>query len=122
MKIVLIHTTLATVKSLTALIKQEMENAEVVNILDDSILGQVIEGKGLSQIEKRWLEYARIAESLGADAIISACSTVGEFVEKANRLLHTPVYRIDEGMAERAVEIGGTINILQPYHPLLNRP
>lgn len=42
-KIAVIHTSPATVESLTTLIKQEFGEIEVVNILDDSILKDLIQ-------------------------------------------------------------------------------
>jgi len=110
-KLVVLHTTPATIESLTALIKQEICEIKVVNIMDDSILDDMIHKNQVELVEKRWLQYAQIASSLGADAILSACSTVGELAEKANELLDIPVYRIDEAMADKAVIMGQTISI-----------
>mgnify|MGYP000969592435 FL=1 len=110
-KLVVIHTSPATVESLTSLIKQEIGKVEVVNILDDSILKDLIQKKHVEFVEERWLQYATIAASMGADAVLSACSSVGEIAEKANAKLDIPVYRIDEAMAEKAVQMGNTISV-----------
>lgn len=127
-KVAVIHTTSATIDSLTSLIKREIEDVEVVNILDDSILPDMIHKNHVELVEKRWEKYAEIAASLGADAILSACSSVGELAEKANELLEVPVYRIDEAMAEEAVAMGQTISIfatlsstLEPTAGLIQR-
>ena len=40
-KIGIIHTTSATIASLNALVKEKIAGAEVVNFLDDSILGDI---------------------------------------------------------------------------------
>ena len=50
-------------------------------------------------------------ERLGVSAVLSACSTVGEFAEEADGLLKIPVFRIDEAMAERAVEMGAVVSV-----------
>ena len=110
-KLVVIHTSPATVESLTSLIKQEIGKVEVVNILDDSILKDLIQKNHVEFVEERWLQYATIAASMGADAVLSACSSVGEIAEKANAKLDIPVYRIDEAMAEKAVQMGNTISV-----------
>jgi aspartate/glutamate racemase len=110
-KVAVIHTTPATIDSLTKLIKQEIEEVEIINLLDDSILGDMIKKNHIELVESRWLTYAEIASNLGVDAILSACSTVGEIAEKANLRLKTPVYRIDDAMAERAIELGGRISV-----------
>ena len=110
-KLVVIHTSPATVESLTSLIKQEIGKVEEVNILDDSILKDLIQKNHVEFVEERWLQYATIAASMGADAVLSACSSVGEIAEKANAKLDIPVYRIDEAMAEKAVQMGNTISV-----------
>lgn len=110
-KIGIIHTTPATIASLNALIKERISDAEVVNLLDDSILGDMRDGHNVEYVRERWISYAGTLEKLGADAVLSACSTVGEFAEEADRLLQVPVYRIDEAMCERAVEKGTKISV-----------
>lgn len=101
---------------------------KVINILDDSILDDMIQQNHVELVEERWLKYAEIASSLGVDAILSACSTVGEFAEKANELYDVPVFRIDEAMAEKAVALGTTISVfatlsstLEPTAKLVKR-
>lgn len=127
-KVAVIHTTPATVEYLTGMIKHEICDVNVINLLDDSMLKDMIKGNQVEKVEKRWLQYAEIAASMGADAILSACSTVGEFAEKANELMSIPVYRIDEAMAEKAVQIGKTISVfatltstLEPTERLIKR-
>ena len=110
-KIGIIHTTSATIASLNALVKEKIPGAEVVNFLDDSILGDMRDGHDVEFVRERWISYARTLEKLGADAVLSACSTVGEFAEEADKLLEIPVYRIDEAMCQKAVETGNVISV-----------
>lgn len=93
------------------LMKNIIGEVSITNLLDDSMLKDMIQNHQVEEVEKRWIKYAEIAASMGADAILSACSSVGEFAEKANELLNVPVYRIDEAMAERAVETASTISV-----------
>ncbi len=110
-KIGIIHTTPATIASLNALVKEKIPDTEVVNILDDSILGDMRENHDVEFVRKRWISYAETLEKLGVDAVLSACSTVGSFAEEADRVLSIPIYRIDEAMCEKAVESGRTISV-----------
>lgn len=110
-KIGIIHTTPATIAGLNALVKEKIPDTEVVNILDDSILGDMRENHDVEFVRKRWISYAETLEKLGVDAVLSACSTVGSFAEEADRVLSIPVYRIDEAMCEKAVESGRTISV-----------
>ncbi|GFI04320.1 MAG: Asp/Glu racemase [Lachnospiraceae bacterium] len=111
-KIGLIHTTPATVASLTDLVKEIIEDAEVINILDDSILPDMKEGGHEEAVRSRWICYARILEEQGAAAVLSACSTVGAIAEEADRILQVPVYRIDEAMIDTAIRMGTRISVL----------
>lgn len=119
-KIGVIHTTKATVDSLTELIKSKIEDAEVYNILDDSILRDMAGEKDTGMVRWRWLEYAKILEKLGMDIILSACSTVGGFAEEADHELRVPVLRIDEAMAEKAVARGEKIGVFATLNSTLN--
>ena len=118
-KIGIIHTTSATITSLNALAAERIPGAEVVNILDDSILGDMRDGHEVAFVRERWISYARILEKLGVDAVLSACSTVGEFAEEADGLLNIPVYRIDEAMCEKAVEKGEVISVFATLNSTL---
>ncbi len=111
-KIGVIHTTPATVQSLSKMAAEVIGEVEIVNILDDSILGDMKEGGHEESVKKRWLQYARILEELGAAAVLSACSTVGAIAEEADRELGIPVYRIDEAMIEAAIRMGTRISVL----------
>lgn len=112
-KIAIIHTTPVTVESLKQLVAEEIgPDCEVVNLLDDSILPELARNGGkVEDIRDRWIQYAKIAESLGADAVLGACSSVGELAEAAAMEVRVPVLRIDEAMAEEAVRLGGRIGV-----------
>lgn len=118
-KIGVIHTTKATVDSLTSLIKSKIQDVEVYNILDDSILRDMVDERDTGLVRWRWMEYAKIFEKMGMDIILSACSTVGEFTEEADRELVVPVLRIDEAMAEKAVIQGEKICVLATLNSTL---
>lgn len=119
-KLMIIHTTPATIQSLTNLVSQEMPGVEAVNILDDSILKDMVSGRNVELVEKRWITYASMWQAIGADAVLSACSTVGEFAEKADRQFPVPVLRIDEAMAEEAVKAGSKISVFATLRSTLD--
>lgn len=111
-KLAIIHTTPVTVDALKALAKELMPETAVINFVDDSILPELAANGGdLSAVEKRWVAYAAFAEEQGADAVLSACSSVGELAAVAQRTAKVPVLRIDEAMAEEAVRRGTRIGV-----------
>lgn len=103
-KLAIIHSTPVTIEPLRALATELLPGTEVVNLVDDSILPQLRENDGdLAAVEPRLIQYARIAEGLQADVILSACSSVGPLVRALRGAVGVPVVRIDEAMAEVAV-------------------
>lgn len=126
-KLAIIHTTSATVDSMKALAAELLPGSELVNFVDDSILPQLGQNGGdLSEVEERLVHYARFAEQVGADVILEACSSVGEVVAKMQSAVSIRIVRIDDAMAEEAVQRGKHIGVaatlqttLQPTTRLL---
>lgn len=116
----IIHTTPATIASLGALAQEILQDVHIVNILDDSILADMRDGHNVEFVRERWISYASTLEKLGVSAVLSACSTVGDFAEEADRMLTVPVYRIDEAMAEEAVARGGNIAVFATLRSTLD--
>ena len=126
-KLAIIHTTSATVDTMKALATEMLPGCELVNFVDDSILPQLGKNGGdLSEVEERLVHYARFAEQVGADVILEACSSVGEVVARMQSSISIPIVRIDESMAEQAVQRGKRLGVaatlpttLQPTTRLL---
>lgn len=126
-KLAIIHTTAATVEPLKSLSAEVLPGSEVVNFVDDSILPQLARNGGnLAEVEERLVHYARFAEQVGADVILEACSSVGEVVAGMQAAVSIPIVRIDEAMAEEAVQRGTRLGVaatlpttLQPTTRLL---
>jgi Asp/Glu/hydantoin racemase len=120
-KLAIIHTTPVTVEPLKALAGELLPDYKVVNFVDDSILPQLGENGGdVSAVEERLVHYARFAEQVGADAILSACSSVGELAPKLRQAVSIPIVRIDEAMAEEAVRRGSRIGVAATLATTLN--
>jgi len=112
MRLAIIHTTPATIEPLKALAGELLPGVDVVNFVDDSILPQLRDNGGdVEAVAGRLMQYATFAEEVGADAILSACSSVGEVVDRMRQQVRIPVIRIDEAMAEDAVARGDVIGV-----------
>ena len=126
-KLAIIHTTPATVDTMKALAAEILPGCEVVNFVDDSILPQLAQNGGdLAAVEERLIHYARFAEQVSADVILEACSSVGEVVTKMQAAVSIPIVRIDDEMAEQAIQRGQHLGVaatlpttLQPTTRLL---
>lgn len=112
MKLAIIHTGTATIAPLKALAADLLPGAEVINIMDDSIVPQIAAtGGNLDEAEKRLVQYAKFAEGLDADVMLNACSSVGEIVRVMQDHVSVPVVRIDEPMAEEAVRRADRVGV-----------
>jgi Asp/Glu/hydantoin racemase len=128
-KIAIIHTSPVTVNTFKQLAADALPGCTVVNFVDDSILPQLLENGGdLSQVADRLTQYARFAEEVGADIILSACSSVGELAPALREQVHIPVVRVDDALAETAVRRGQRIGVaatlpttLRPTTALIQR-
>ena len=118
-KVGVIHTTPATLQSTAKLIKDNISDIQVMNILDDTILADMAAEHNIDYVKERWTVYAKTLAEMGADAVLSACSTVGPFAEECNEKMDIPVLRIDEAMAEEAVKMGNKITVIATFKPTL---
>lgn len=112
-KVVVIHTSFVSVNDYKELFRQIIPTIEMVNIVDDSLLVEVIKNGSLTKnVTRRICSYAIEAQALGADAILNQCSSVGEAVNVARNIINIPFIKVDESMAEEAVKIGGNISVI----------
>lgn len=111
--IVAIYTGQGLSDLLQAVFSEYLPDCRLVNIIDDSIIQDVIRhGKVKPSVARRLILYYQIAVDIGADIILNTCSSVGEVVEIARQLIDTPIVRIDEPMADEAVKNYHTIGVL----------
>ena len=109
----LIHTSATLVPVFQQLCAQYLPNINVFNIVDDSLIKQVItRGELQADTARRVVNYAGSAESAGADFILFTCSSIGAAVETAAGLTQVPVLRVDQPMADKAVAIGKKIGVI----------
>jgi aspartate/glutamate racemase len=120
-RLAILHTSPATLDPLKALAAELLPGVEVVNFVDDSILPQLARNGGqVHEVADRLVQYARFAEHGGADVILNACSSVGEVVAQEQAAVRVPVVRIDEALAEAAVQRGSVIGVAATLATTLN--
>lgn len=113
-KLTILHTTLATTTTIPAMIRELYpDEFDIVNVLDDSLLNDIkCSGRMSASVIERFIQYACIAKKNGSDALLLACSSLGKAADIARELLDIPLYKIDEPMADQAVESGNNILVL----------
>lgn len=109
----IIHTSNVSVKDSNNLFKELAPNVIVRNIVDDSLLPEVLaKGEVTKNVTKRICAYAIQAEIAGADLIFNQCSSVGEVADIARELVDIPLVKVDEKMAEIACQTGKKIGVV----------
>lgn len=111
--VVVVHTGPATVQPIKQQFQQILPDVRVVNIMDDSLLNDVMAAGHLTEaVTGRIFSYMQLGQQMGAVALLNACSSVGEAASAARPAISIPLIKIDDVMAERAVVTGSRIGVV----------
>ncbi len=112
-KVYIVQTSGVSQADLNALFAELVPDAKVHNLIDDSLLHDVMQNGGLTEnVIARMCAYFQAAANNGADLIFNQCSSVGEAADIAAKLIKVPVVKIDSAMAEKAVSLGRKIAVV----------
>src|SRR5579859_3389782 len=99
--IVVIHTGPVTVQPLKDQFKEQLADARVINIVDDSLLNDVRSAGHLTpEVTSRLYSYMQNAQSMG------------EATDLLRGMIRTPIIKVDEVMAEEASAIGPRVGVV----------
>jgi len=117
----LIHTSATLVPVFAELCSKYLPHVKTFNIVDDSLIKNTIAcGELTADTSRRVVNYAGSAQDAGADYILFTCSSIGAAVEAAAALTHVPVLRVDQPMADKAVQLGRRIGVVATLSTTLN--
>ena len=109
----LIHTSATLVPMFAELCSKYLPHIKTFNIVDDSLIKNTIAcGELTADTSRRVVNYAGSAQDAGADFILFTCSSIGAAVEAAAALTKVPVLRVDQPMADKAVQMGKRIGVI----------
>lgn len=112
-KLVLIHTAGSLVDKFTDLCETAMPGVELVHVVDESLIKDTIAvGHLTPATSQRLAGHITQAEAAGADTIMVTCSSVGPAVDAAQALVHVPLLRVDQPMADRAVSMAQRVGVI----------
>lgn len=128
-KLGLLHTSATLVPIFEQLCKSKLPGVSVFNLVDDSLIKDVIaHGKLRPHTARRVAQHIAAAEDAGADYIMVTCSSIGAAVEATAPLASVPVLRVDQPMADQAIATAKRIGViatlpttLEPTADLLRR-
>lgn len=109
----LIHTSATLIPVFQQLVQEYLPGVAIFNIVDDSLVRNVAaRGSVTPAIYKRVADYVASAEDSGADQVLVTCSSIGAAVEAAADTAGVPVLRVDQPMADLAVNTGRRIGVI----------
>jgi len=109
----LIHTSATLIPVFQQLCKEYLPGVNTFNIVDDSLVKNIAaRGEVTPSIYKRVADYVSSAEDSGADYVLVTCSSIGAPVEAAAEKAGIPVLRVDQPMADIAVQTGKRIGVI----------
>jgi len=124
----LIHTVVGLVPTFEDLVRRHLPGWAPFNIVDESLLRNVIrQSEAKSSTMRRLANHVWSAVDAGAEAILVTCSSIGPAVDATRPFCPVPLVRVDEGMADAALDAGNRIGVLatlsstlEPTRDLLN--
>ena len=112
-KVAMVYTGAGVVSMLSGMAKQMYPDIEIMNLLDDSLIGDCVKaGEMTKDVRRRLMNIFQYAYDAGAVCILLTCSSVGEAAYTGRELFSVPILRIDEPMAKEAVEKSQRIGVI----------
>ena len=112
-KIGFVHTGVPIGMMLKKMMSESMPDIPNFHIVDDSLIQDLLQAEKFTpSILKRLSVQISMAKEAGADIIMVTCSSIAPGVDFAKKLVDIPVLKIDEPMAELAVESADTVGVL----------
>lgn len=117
-RIALIHATPVAMGPIQTAMQAGWPEAEVINLLDDSLSVDRARTKELSpELYQRINSLADHAAGVGAGGILFTCSAFGEAIEAADQRLSIPVLKPNEAMFDAALSHGTNIAMIYTFAP-----
>lgn len=117
-RIVLLHGTPVAVDPIQKSFAARWPEAEVVNLLDDSLSVDRAKDHDLTmRMFERFTELGGYARRIGADGVLVTCSAFGPAIERMVKELPVPVLKPNEAMFRAALTKGTKIGMLATFAP-----
>lgn len=117
-RVALIHAVTVAVDPVKAAFAEFWPNADIVNILDDSLSVDRAQDAELTvTMQNRIGALGDYALSTGCDAVLFTCSAFGSAIETLARRVKAPVLKPNEAMFDDALLMGDRIGMLATFGP-----
>jgi Asp/Glu/hydantoin racemase len=111
--LVLVHTIPGLVPAFASWCADMLPGVRVLHVLDEPMLERIRQrGQDAPDDDAHLLDHIRMAEAIGASALLVTCSSVSRAVARVRDRAAIPLFAIDDPMAAEAVRIGGRIAVV----------
>jgi Asp/Glu/hydantoin racemase len=112
-RLAFIHTVASLPPTFESLALEMDAGLEIEHTVDETLLADAIEaGRVPPETQARLEGHVERALDAGADMVVVTCSSMGGATDTIADRRGWPVLRIDEAMADRALELGSRIGVL----------
>jgi Asp/Glu/hydantoin racemase len=112
-KLALLHTSPVLAPLFGTLCAKHLPQTRVYHFVDETLIKNTIDAGRLEKSTvRRLINLIGSAFDAGVDAVLVTCSSIGPGVDVAKTLFDKPVIRVDEAMAQAAVERGSRIGVI----------
>jgi Asp/Glu/hydantoin racemase len=111
-RLAFIHTSHVLIPTFSELSRKILPGLEIFHMTDESLIRNTIAAQTLTRTTiRRLVAMIGSAHEGGADAVMVTCSSIGPGVKVAREVYDFPILRVDEPMAESAVNAGRRIGV-----------
>lgn len=111
-RIAFVHTGAVVIAPVVDRARAALPDATFVNYLDDRIVADLGDGERAASVPRRVADLARAAQAAGAEVVMLTCSSISHLAAPTADEVGIPVLRIDEAMADAAVDAGSRIAVI----------
>ena len=113
-RIALVHATELAVEPINQAFAELYPEAQLSNILDDSLLSDLGANGGevAPELLDRLASLVRYGETAGADAVLLTCSSFGPAAADFGELVDVPFFRADDALIEAALQRGARVGVV----------
>lgn len=108
-----LHTVVFLADMFRKLFNDVIPKVDSFHVVDEGILKQLMVSGGVTPgIVRHIAAQSSLMAASGADLILFTCSSTSPAVDSVRPLMDVPILKIDDPMAERAVEMGRRIGVV----------
>lgn len=111
-RVAFLHTGAVVIPPVMELAGRLLPDATTINYLDDRIVADLSDAERAASVPERVTDLVQAAQRAGADVVMLTCSSISQLAGAAAERVGIPVLRIDEAMADQAVQAGERIAVL----------